>query len=101
MFKWRYPVNSGRFEELIADLLETDIMIQDVRLVGRSNNADGGRDLLIFKRSMQDAGTYGTILVIGQCNAYEKSVSKTHVRDIRDTLEYYNAVGFFLVLMLL
>jgi len=95
-FKWRYPVNPGRFEELISDLLETEVMIQSVRLVGKSNNADGGRDLLIYKKCMQSEGIYGTALLIGQCKAYEKSVNKSHVRDIRDTLDYYNANGFFL-----
>ncbi len=35
-------------------------------------------------------------MLIGQCKAYEKSVNKSHVRDIRDTLDYYNANGFFL-----
>ena len=96
LFKWRYPVNPGRFEELISDLLETEVMIQRVRLVGKSNNADGGRDLLIYKKYMQSEGKYGTALIIGQCKAYEKSVNKSHVRDIRDTLDYYNANGFFL-----
>lgn len=96
LFKWRYPVNPGRFEELISDLLETEVMIQSVRLVGKSNNADGGRDLLIYKKYMQSEGIYGTALLIGQCKAYEKSVNKSHVRDIRDTLDYYNANGFFL-----
>lgn len=96
LFKWRYPINPGRFEELISDLLETEIMIQSVRLVGKSNNADGGRDLLIYKKYIQSEGIYGTALLIGQCKAYERSVNKSHVRDIRDTLDYYNANGFFL-----
>lgn len=96
LFKWRYPVNPGRFEELIADLIETDIMVQSVRLVGKSNNADGGRDLLIIKKYMQEEGIYNTALLVGQCKAYEKSVNKSHVRDIRDIIDYYNAVGYFL-----
>lgn len=96
LFKWRYPVNPGRFEALIADLVETDIMVQSVRLVGKSNNADGGRDLLIFKKYMQEEGIYNTALLVGQCKAYEKSVNKSHVRDIRDIIDYYNAVGYFL-----
>lgn len=96
LYKWRYPVDPGRFEELISDLLETEVMIQSVRLVGKSNNADGGRDLLIYKKYMQSEGMYGTAFIIGQCKAYEKSVNKSHVRDIRDTLDYYNANGFFL-----
>lgn len=95
-YKWRFPVKAGRFEELIADLLEIDVMVQNVRIVGNANNADGGRDLLIYKRVMYNEASYGISLLIGQCKAYEKSVNKTHVRDIRDTIELYNANGFFL-----
>jgi len=95
-FKWRYPVNPGRFEELIADLLETDGMIQRVRLMGKANNADGGRDLLIEKMFLQDSNIFGKAQLIGQCKAYEKSVNKSHVRDIRDTVDFYSADGFFL-----
>lgn len=95
-FQWRFPVDSGRFEELIADIMETDVFVQDVRLVGKSNNADGGRDLLIYKRYQQDAGIFITGLVIGQCKAYKKTVNKSQVQDIRDTVEHYNGQGFFL-----
>jgi len=95
-FKWRFPVNPGRFEELIADLVETENMIQSVRLVGKVNNPDRGRDLLIYKNYMKEEGEYYTALIIGQCKAYEKSVGKSHVRDIRDTLDFDNAEGYFL-----
>lgn len=94
-FKWKYPVNSGRFEELVADLLETDIRIDRVRLVGKSNNPDGGRDLIIYKLRRDNEGKYIQKLIIGQCKAYKKSVNKSHILDIRDTLEHYNAEGFF------
>ena len=31
--------------------------------------------------------------------AYQRSVNKTHVKDIRDTLDYYEATGLFLAVV--
>ncbi len=62
-----------------------------VRLVGKTNNADGGRDILVYER-INDEGK----LTIVQCKAYKNSVNKHHVMDIRDTIEHYDASGFFL-----
>lgn len=95
-FEWKYPVNPSRFEELIADLIETDIKVSKVRLLGKSNNSDGGRDILIYKRIFSNGENNGNALVIGQCKAYKNSVNKAHVTDIRDTIEHYDAIGFFL-----
>lgn len=95
-FKWKYPINAGRFESMIADLIETEPMVDSVRLVGHTNHPDGGRDLLIFKRQMNEFQHYDSILIVGQCKAYQKTVNKSHVQDIRDMLEYYGADGFFL-----
>lgn len=36
------------------------------------------------------------MLTICQCKAYQGSVNKTHVTDIRDMLDYYEASGFLL-----
>lgn len=96
-FKWKYPINPGRFEELIADLIETDPTVDRVRLAGSVNNPDFGRDLLIYKQRMtQPDGGSNTDLFIGQCKAYQNTVNKSHVNDIRDTIEYFSASGFFL-----
>ncbi len=96
-FKWRYPLNAGRFEELIADLVEKEPLVASVRLMGKTNNPDGGRDLLIFKEKLvDDSGTSKIMLILGQCKAYQKTVGKTNVRDIRDMLENYESNGFFL-----
>lgn len=37
------------------------------------------------------------MLTIVQCKAYRHSVNKSHVTDKRDTLENYEANGYFLV----
>lgn len=85
--QWKYPIAFERFEQLIADLLEYSFPNANVRLMGKSNNSDGGRDILvIFEKK--------TIIV--QCKAYQKSVNKSNVIDIRDTIEMYNAAGYML-----
>ena len=95
-FEWLYPVSFSRFEELMADLYEKEDLVQSVRLLGRSNCPDGGRDILIWKAMRTGEVSYGSKLIIGQCKAYKHSVNKKHVTDIRDTIENYDAHGFHL-----
>lgn len=90
-FKWVFPVNSSRFEQLIADIIECRHPDSTVRLVGKTNNPDGGRDIIIRRQHGEKRK-----LTICQCKAYQRSVNKNHVTDIRDTLDYYEATGFLL-----
>ena len=90
-FQWKYPVNSTRFECLVADMFECQNPDLIVRLVGKTNNADGGKDLLILRKTAEKRE-----LTIGQCKAYERSINKSRVTDIRDTLDYYDATGYHL-----
>ena len=76
--------------------MERETLVQSVRLLGRSKCPDGGRDLLIWKVVRTGDDSFGSELVIGQCKAYKHSVNKSDVRDIRDTIENNNAVGFHL-----
>lgn len=91
-FKWKFPLNPTRFEQLIADIFEQINPMAKIRLVGKANNADGGRDILIYEKK-QDTDS----LTIVQCKAYRQSVNKSNVTDIRDILEYYEADGYYLV----
>ena len=77
-FAWKFPINPERFESLIADLIETEPQVVKVRLMGRSNNSDGGRDILIYKNEYKDEQRL-EYLIIGQCKAYKKSVNKSDV----------------------
>jgi len=95
-FKWRYPIDFGRFEEMMADLYEAVNPTDDVRLVGRPNCPDGGRDILIWKRERKGEASFYKRLIIGQCKAYKRSISKSNVTDIRDMIDFYDASGFFL-----
>ncbi len=90
-FKWIFPVNPSRFEHLVADIIEYQQPDSTVRLVGRTNNPDGGRDIIIRRKEGECRK-----LIICQCKAYQNSVNKSHVTDIRDTLDYYEATGFLL-----
>jgi hypothetical protein len=88
-FSWKYPLNYGRFEELCADLLEQIKPNARIRLAGDANNADGGRDILVYNPD--------DTLHICQCKAYQKNVGKSDVQDIRDTIEFHGATGFYLM----
>lgn len=96
VYKWRYPVDFGRFEEMMAELYETEPTVEKIRLVGKPNCPDGGRDLLIWKLEKGENNSLSKKLIIGQCKAYNRSIGKSDVRDIRDTLEHHNALGFAL-----
>ena len=88
-FRWRYPLNYSRFEKLCADLLEQIKPSARIRLAGDANNADAGRDILVYNPD--------NTLHICQCKAYQKNVGKSDVRDIRDTIEFHGATGFHLI----
>lgn len=88
-FSWKYPLNYGRFEELCADLLEQIKPNARIRLAGDANNADGGRDILVYNPD--------DTLHICQCKAYQRNVGKSDVQDIRDTIEFHGATGFHLM----
>ena len=75
-------------------MMEMEPYVFSVRLMGKTNEADGGRDLLITKRRKLHSDE--KYIVIGQCKAYQNSVGKSQVTDIRDMLDYYDAKGFFL-----
>jgi len=74
--------------------------VTDVREVGSSNEGDGGRDLEISYIDLdlqQDQGVFKKIKIIIQWKAYQSSVGKGNVRDIRDTLDNYQAQGYWLI----
>ena len=78
-------------EPVYVSIIEYQQPDTTVRLVGRTNNPDGGRDIIIRRKEGENRK-----LTICQCKAYQNSVNKSHVTDIRDTLDYYEATGFLL-----
>lgn len=94
---WIYPVSPGRFETLIKDLLEEDLHNFQVRNCGKVNDRDGGKDITFYKNYIDyQTNQIHQILILGQCKAYNKTVNKSQVNDLRDTLEENGAKGYFL-----
>lgn len=91
---WIYPIDPSRFEALIKDLLDNNTSF-DVRLCGKAFNPDNGKDL-IFKSFHEQEDGQKVVRWIGQCKAYNKTVNKAHVTDLRDRLEENAAEGFLL-----
>lgn len=109
-FGWVTPIDPKRFEQLTYDLLSAEPNVRRVRFVGSTNNADGGRDLLVdmmtplTRKEIEAGGAQGGNLlvprrVLVQCKTKRdpnKSIGKSDVLDIRDTIERYEADGYWL-----
>lgn len=103
--EWCEEIDDSSFEDLVAELLRREPNVINVRKVAHTNEADGGKDLIIELKIIPKNGEilsdkiipYAVINVIVQCKAYKNGVSKTDVLDIRDTIEDYEYDGFLLV----
>lgn len=101
--QWNEKIDDSRFENLIKDLLEREPEVTRVRKTAHTRERDGGVDLIVdwkvpkLKMYSNDINPYHTLKIIVQCKAYKDGVSKSKVTDIRDTIEYRNYDGYFLV----
>lgn len=106
-FTWSTNLAGDRFEELIYALLQKEQGVEWVRQAGPTHEPDGGRDLIAFwtlppapgssAKDPQADPPFRPRRVLVQVKASRSSVGKSKVRDIRDTLERYDADGYFLV----
>lgn len=102
IFEWNRKIDGGRFEDLIREILSKEMYISRVRKAGPTNQPDNGLDLIIEyidfnnKKYSDNESPFEIKKIIGQCKAYKDTVGKSDVRDIRDTLDYYNADGYWL-----
>jgi hypothetical protein len=103
-FEWAEKVEPDQFESLVKMLLEREFGVLSVRKPSPVNQPDDSRDLII-KWNVLESDTDSlssetpprkAINVVGQCKAMNKSVGKSKVQDIRDTLDTHSASGFFL-----
>ena len=100
-FIWQEDICPDQFEQLIKSLLEREQGVLSVRRAGPLNQGDKGRDLIIEweivnKNAKANETPIASIKVVGQCKASAKTVGKSKVVDIRDTVETHCADGFFL-----
>lgn len=110
---WQTPVSERDFEDLCLDLIRREPGVVRAKPVGTTYDRDGGRDILIDlkipiphkssdenrKKDKKKTGFEGTkvIRAIAQVKSRSKSVGKSDVQDIRDTLEHHKAEGFLLI----
>jgi len=101
-FDWCNDVCPDQFEGMIKALLERESNVNMVRKPAPVNQGDKGRDLLIEWHVINPGAISkvspptSLIKVVGQCKASNSAVGKDKVRDIRDTVETHNALGYFL-----
>jgi hypothetical protein len=104
---WALPVNPVRFEELCHVLLDSEPGFSWVRAAGSTMDRDQGRDLIAdwlspqneanLSSSDDEAQLFQKRRLIVQIKTRKGTVGKSHVRDVRDTIERHDAKGFFLI----
>lgn len=104
--QWNDQISDDRFEELTHALLFVESGVQRVRRIGKARDPDGGRDLEADWMLRSPAPPLDPIespfllrRVLVQCKALKSTVGKSHVRDIRDTVEHHDASGYLLVVL--
>ena len=106
-YAWSDPVDASRLEELLRAVLEEEPGFEWTRLAGHTFEGDEGRDMLANwitppGQGRPVAGREGDQplhlrkLVVQVKARRGRSVGKSDVPDVRDTLERHGADGFFL-----
>lgn len=106
-WRWADKLDPARFEELVEALLTEEPGLQWVRAAGPAYERDQGRDLVAAwltppamgqrLTGAQAADPVETRKILVQVKVRSKTVGKSDVRDVRDTLERHDANGFLLV----
>ncbi|HBG69677.1 MAG: hypothetical protein A2W93_12070 [Bacteroidetes bacterium GWF2_43_63] len=103
LFEWIENPCPAQFELLIKSLLERDVKVKRVRIASPTNQGDNGRDLIIDWEIVEKNQTFNEtkppsriLKIVGQCKASNTTIGKSKVQDIKDTIEYHDATGFFL-----
>lgn len=102
---WSTPLNPARFEALVEAILSEEQGLAWVRAAGPSFERDQGRDLVTFWLTPPGLPGgevhYETAVrrrkIIVQVKSRKKSVGKSDVQDVRDTIERHGADGILLV----
>ncbi|NKC04984.1 restriction endonuclease [Ochrobactrum haematophilum] len=104
---WNTPLDPTRFEALVDAILSEESGLEWVRAAGPSFERDQGRDLIaewVTPPGLPGGDVhYETAVrrrkVIVQVKSRKKTVGKSDVQDVRDTIERHNADGFCLSLI--
>jgi hypothetical protein len=100
-FTWSDHIDSARFERLAEDLLTVESGVVRVRSAGPHTERDQGRDLIADWVQIVDAATdppkLPTKRILVQVKSRGRTIGKSDVRDVRDTIERHSADGFLLI----
>jgi hypothetical protein len=106
-WRWSAKLDPARFEQLVEAVLSEEPGLHWVRPAGPAYERDQGRDLVvnwftppsIGQRLTEDEvlSPARTRKIIVQAKVRKKTIGKTDVRDVRDTLDRHEADGFLLV----
>lgn len=105
-FEWSSQIDDSEFEIFVQELLMLEPGVTRVRKVSSGREQDRGRDVMVDwylatnLSQIPDKGEkilYKLHHLIVQCKAFSRSVNKSHVTDIRDTIDRHQADGYFLV----
>lgn len=104
---WSDQLDEEQFEDLILELLQSDEGVVWAKKVGGTYDRDGGRDIIVEwdlppdrtgrTRPGRDDQLRERLRILVQVKVRAKSVGKSDVTDIRDTLEQYNCDGLLVV----
>ncbi len=103
-FRWCENINGDEFELFISEILSLETGVKWLRKVSTGREPDNGRDLIAEWRTppllgqilASEQNPYTDRHIIVQFKGFKKNVGKSDVTDIRDTIEHYNAQGYFL-----
>ncbi|ESZ32933.1 restriction endonuclease [Mesorhizobium sp. L2C066B000] len=102
---WSTPLNPARFEALVEAILSEEQGLEWVRAAGPSFERDQGRDLVALWLTPPGLPGgevhYETAVkrrkIVVQVKSRKKTVGKSDVRDVRDTIERHGADGILVV----
>lgn len=104
---WAGRINPARFEELVYAVLDGEPGFEWIRAAGTTSDRDQGRDFMARWLTPPHVGErvdeseaqspFRTREIVVQVKTRSRTVGKSDVRDVRDTLERCDASGFFLV----
>jgi hypothetical protein len=104
-FTWAEKIPDDQFEAMICELLAKEPGVSRVRRAGVTRERDAGRDLIVDWlvprlgsnwMAYEGRAPMMPLSVVAQCKASATTVGKGKVSDIRDTIEFHEAAGYFL-----
>lgn len=95
-FIWSDNIDDELFELMVFDLLHYEPEFWDIKKVGATREGDGNRDLQAVI-TIPEGRKYNYYKILIQCKAFKKTVGKSDIRDIRDTIEHYKANGYMVI----